>query len=81
MVGLLSPGTGLGTATRFSDYRMALDTLRKDLNRLTEVKDLVAIILGTFENASFRCSEQSRLESIVGMLNMVASHLVVLSGK
>ncbi|KAJ5412971.1 hypothetical protein N7465_005276 [Penicillium sp. CMV-2018d] len=81
MVGLLSPGTVLGTATRFSDYGMALDTLRRDLNRLTEVKDLVAIILGTFENAGFTFSEQSRLESIVGTLNRVVSHLVVLGGK
>lgn len=60
---------------------MALDTLRKDLSRLTEVKELVAIILGTFEDAGFTYSEQSRLEYIVGTLNRVASHLVVLAGK
>ncbi|CRL25828.1 Indoleamine 2,3-dioxygenase [Penicillium camemberti] len=81
MVGLLSPGTGPGTATRFLDYGMVLDTLRKDLGRLTEVKELVAIILGAFEEGGFTCSEQSRLESIAGTLNRIASHLVVLAGK
>ncbi|KOS48758.1 hypothetical protein ACN38_g184 [Penicillium nordicum] len=81
MVGLLSPGTGPGTAARFLDYGMVLDTLRRDLSRLTEVKELVAMILGTFEDDGFTCSQPSRLESIVGMLNRIASHLVVLAGK
>ncbi|KAJ5401876.1 uncharacterized protein N7487_007772 [Penicillium crustosum] len=80
IVGLLSPRTGSGTAARFLDYGMALDTLRKDLSRLIEVKELVAIILGTFE-AGFTYFEQSRLEYIVGTLNRVASHLVVLARK
>lgn len=80
MVGL-APGTGPGTATRFLNYEMALDMLRKDLHRLTEVKELVAMVLGTFEDPGFTCSEQSQLEPIVGTLNRVASELVVLAGK
>jgi hypothetical protein len=81
IVGLLSPGTGSGTASRFLDYGMALGTVQKDLSRLIEVKELVAIILGTFEDVGFTFSEQSWVEPIVDTLNRVASHLVVLAGK
>lgn len=81
MVGLVAPETKLGTSTRFSNYEMAVDMLQKDLSRLTEVKELVAIALGTFEDPGFTYSEQSQLEFIVNTLSRVASQLVVLAGK
>ncbi|KAJ6184585.1 hypothetical protein N7519_005886 [Penicillium mononematosum] len=77
-VGLAMPETGLGTATRFLNYEMVLDTLQEDLSRLTEVKELAAMVLGTFENPGFTYSGQSRLESIVDTLSRVASQLIVL---
>jgi cytochrome b involved in lipid metabolism len=78
VVGLGVPGTGLGMATCFLNYGMALGVLHKDLSRLTEVKDLVAMVLGTFEDPGFTYSEQSRVESIVDTLSRVASQLIVL---
>jgi hypothetical protein len=81
MVGLVAPETKQGTATRFSNYEMAVDTLQKDLSRLTDVKELVAMVLGTFEDPGFTYSERSQLESIVDTLSRVASQLVVLAGK
>ncbi|CAG8909187.1 unnamed protein product [Penicillium egyptiacum] len=81
MAVLVTPGTGLGTVTRFLDYETALDGLKKDSSRLTEVKELVAMVLGTFEDPGFTYSEQSQLESIVDTLSRVASPLVVLAGK
>ncbi|KGO35837.1 Cytochrome b5 [Penicillium expansum] len=68
IVGLLAPETDSGTATRFLSYGMALDTLQTDLGRLTEVKDLVAMVLGTFEEPGFTYSGQSQLESTVASL-------------
>jgi cytochrome b involved in lipid metabolism len=81
MVSLVAPETKQGTATRFSNYEMAVDTLQKDLSRLTDVKELVAMVLGTFEDPGFTYSERSQLESIVDTLSRVASQLVVLAGK
>lgn len=57
---------------------MAVDTLRRDLSQLTEVKELVAMVLKTFEDPSFTCAEQGEPKFIVGTLNQVASLPVVL---
>ncbi|TGO51219.1 hypothetical protein BCON_0166g00060 [Botryotinia convoluta] len=58
-VGLVSPERKIGTATRFSSYEMAVDTLMEELGRLTDFKKLVARVLEIFEGADFTCSEQS----------------------
>ena len=77
--GLGMPETGLGTAkTRFLNYEMALDSLEKDLSRLTELKDLVSMVLGTFEDPNFTYSKQSRLGFIVDTLSKILSQLIVL---
>jgi cytochrome b involved in lipid metabolism len=81
MVGLAEQETRLGTAARFSDYEMAVATLQNDLSQLTKVKDLVALVLETFEAPCFTNSEPSQLKFIVSTLSQVASHLVVLAGK
>ncbi|KAI9650218.1 hypothetical protein NHQ30_000231 [Ciborinia camelliae] len=80
-VGFVPSETKVGTAIRFLNYEMAVDTLQKDLSRLTEVKNLVAMVLGTFEDPGFTYSEQSQFESIVNNLSSIASRLVLLAGK
>jgi hypothetical protein len=67
VVGLGVPETGLGTATCILDYEMALDMLHKDLSRLTEVKELAAMVLGTFKTMD------SYILSKVG-LNLLWAH-------
>jgi cytochrome b involved in lipid metabolism len=81
MAGLLTPDRKSGTAIRFSDYEMAIDILRKDMIRLTEVKELVAMVLESLEDPNFKCSDQGQLESIGDALSRAASQLVVLAGK
>jgi hypothetical protein len=81
MVGLVPPKTKVGTATRFSNYEMAIDTLQKDLSCLNEVKMLVAEVLGTFEDPDFEYSKQSQFESVINNLNNVVNRLVLLAGK
>jgi cytochrome b involved in lipid metabolism len=81
MVGLVPPKTKAGTATRFSNYEMAIDTLQKDLSCLNEVKMLVAEVLGTFEDPDFEYFKQSQFESVINNLNNIVNRLVLLAGK
>lgn len=81
MVRLVAPETKIGTATNISNYETAMDMVQKDVRRLNEVKELVAMVLGIFEDHGFTCSEQSQLDSIVDLLSRVATQLVVLAMK
>jgi cytochrome b involved in lipid metabolism len=81
LVGLVEPETRLGTTTRFSDYAMAVNTLQKDLSRLTKVKELVVLLLETLEGNCYTNCEQSQLEFIVNTLSRAVSELVMLAGK
>jgi cytochrome b involved in lipid metabolism len=81
MVGLIGPETRLATATRFLDYKMAVETLQKDLDRLSEVKELMVLVLETLEKPCFAYSEPSQLESIVNLLSQITSQFVLLAGR
>jgi len=70
-----------GTAIRYSNYEMAVVTIQKDLSRLTEVKELVATLIGTFEDPGFTFCERAQLDFIAGTLSRVAKELVALGGK
>jgi hypothetical protein len=81
MLRLVEPESRLGTATRFSDYKMAVNTLRKDLSRLTKVKELVVLLLENLEGHYFAILEPSQIELIVNALSRAVSELMMLAGK
>ncbi|KAK6593999.1 cytochrome b5-like Heme/Steroid binding domain-containing protein [Botrytis cinerea] len=78
--GLVSPKRKIGTAVRFSSYEMAVDLLLKESDRLTDIKNLVAIVLATFEDVDFVYSEQSQFGSVMSNLSSVSSQLILLAG-
>ncbi|KAJ5919761.1 hypothetical protein N7454_009596 [Penicillium verhagenii] len=78
---LVGPEVETGTATRFSDYETASYTLQRDLRHLTEVKELVSMVLGVFEDPGFSISDASCFGSIGETLNRVAGRLAALAGK
>ncbi|PYI05123.1 hypothetical protein BO78DRAFT_270050, partial [Aspergillus sclerotiicarbonarius CBS 121057] len=68
MAGLVAPERTLGTATRYENYGMAVDTVQTDLGRLTEVKECVAMVLETVEDQGFTCSDHSRVQAMMDTL-------------